>query len=345
MATAPDTRLLEALKAVATKVQGYQGRVLGEQNTKASLIDPVLEALGWDIRDPEEVCREFRPTRQDCPVDYALKIEGRPRLLLEAKGLGEDLSDRRWVAQILGYATMAGVSWCVLTDGAEYRIYNSAALLAAEGKLLCRIKVSEDEPAAMAGVLELLSRGSLQENLIQACWNAHLVDRQTREVLEHMVGQGHPDLVRAVRAHAPTLSAKEVAASLRRLRVTVESVRQLPGALPDIRRGTTASATPGEPQPAVITLQELIEAGLLKPPLSLFRKYKGRRVEALLTAEGAVEFQGKKYHACSAAAEAARRAVTGKSMNTNGWEFWHYDGGGGRPRTLDWAREELRRRS
>jgi hypothetical protein len=30
------------------------------------------------------------------------------RLLIEAKGLGEDLSDRKWVAQILGYATMAG---------------------------------------------------------------------------------------------------------------------------------------------------------------------------------------------------------------------------------------------
>ena len=43
-----------------TKIRKYQDRNIGEQNTKASLIEPVLEALGWDVRDPDEVFREFK---------------------------------------------------------------------------------------------------------------------------------------------------------------------------------------------------------------------------------------------------------------------------------------------
>ena len=33
---------------------------IGESNTKASLIEPLLQALDWDVHDPTEVHREFR---------------------------------------------------------------------------------------------------------------------------------------------------------------------------------------------------------------------------------------------------------------------------------------------
>src|SRR4051812_27830573 len=94
-------RLLEIIKATVQKVQRFKDRALGEQNTKASLIEPVLEALGWDVRDPDEVHREFKPTTKDCPVDYALKLFRKPRLFVEAKGLGEGLEDRKWITQVL----------------------------------------------------------------------------------------------------------------------------------------------------------------------------------------------------------------------------------------------------
>lgn len=119
--------LREAIRKVASRIQRFQDRSLGEQNTKASLIEPILEALGWDVRDPDEVHREFKPTPRDCPVDYALALLREPKLFVEAKGLGEMLADRKWIAQILGYATVAGIEWCVLTDGNEYRFYNAGA--------------------------------------------------------------------------------------------------------------------------------------------------------------------------------------------------------------------------
>lgn len=41
------TALIDALVTAAAKARKYGGRRLGEQNTKASVIEPVLEALGF----------------------------------------------------------------------------------------------------------------------------------------------------------------------------------------------------------------------------------------------------------------------------------------------------------
>ena len=60
-------------------------------------------------------------------MDYALLLLRTPRLFVEAKALGQNLDDRRWAHQIMGYATVAGVEWVVITDGDEYRIYNALA--------------------------------------------------------------------------------------------------------------------------------------------------------------------------------------------------------------------------
>jgi hypothetical protein len=119
--------LREAIRLVVPKIQRFRERSLNEQNTKSALIEPILEALGWDVGDPDEVFREYKPTSRDCPVDYALALVHDLKLFVEAKGLNGDLTDRRWVTQILSYATVAGVEWCILTDGDTYRFYNATA--------------------------------------------------------------------------------------------------------------------------------------------------------------------------------------------------------------------------
>jgi len=88
MTNPSDATLAPAIAAVAAKIHKFRDRPLGEQNTKASLIEPVLEALGWDIRDPDEVHREFRHTSKDSPVDYALKINRIPQLFSRPRAWG-----------------------------------------------------------------------------------------------------------------------------------------------------------------------------------------------------------------------------------------------------------------
>ncbi len=132
-----------ALSTCRERVLKYrpQAKKIGEQNTKASLIEPIIGALGWDTIDPDEVHREYRRKSADNPVDYALLLVRTPRLFVEAKGLGENIDDPKWANQTISYAAVAGVEWVALTDGNEWRIYNAHAPVPVESKLFRRIRL------------------------------------------------------------------------------------------------------------------------------------------------------------------------------------------------------------
>src|SRR5664279_3614231 len=115
--------LEQALVTVRDRIERHQRENIGEQDTKAALIAPLLRALGWDLEDLEDVKLEYRRRPNDNPVDYALFLLRTPRLFIEAKSLGAHLDDGKWASQILAYATVAGVEWVALTDGNAWRIY------------------------------------------------------------------------------------------------------------------------------------------------------------------------------------------------------------------------------
>ena len=67
---------------------------------------------------------------------------------------------------MLSYAVVAGVEWCVLTDGDAYRFYNAVAALDADEKLFCKLRLSDGYDEEAARTLSLISRRNLQENLL-----------------------------------------------------------------------------------------------------------------------------------------------------------------------------------
>jgi len=344
-----DGRLREAIREATGRARKYRDRGIGEQNTKASLIEPLLEALGWDIRDPDEVHREYRSNPKDNPVDYALSILRKPRLFVEAKGLGETLSDRKWIGQTISYAAVAGVEWCVLTDGDEYRFYNATAALDADEKLFCKVRASDDDEDNVARTLTLIARDNMEGNLLEALWTAHFVDRRVKESLETMIRSGDKSLIRLICKREPKLTPKSVVDSLRRLDIRIESETPIPGPSTDgkpsarsrpARRGKPRSSMRQKKPKAHIgvSLSDLIRDGHLSAPLRLFRRYKGQTLEATLLPDGRIEFRGDTYPSCSTAAEMARSTVTGRKMNTNGWQFWLFLDASGKKQELLEAR-------
>src|SRR5690242_10018090 len=165
------------------------------------LIEPVLQALGWDLFDPEEVNREYRRRSADNPVDYALLLLRTPRLFVEAKGIGENIEDPKWTNQTISYAAVAGVEWVALTDGAQWRIYNAHAPVPAEEKLFRSVDIADDPDAAVE-ILELLSKDNMRENRIQELWQGYFVDRQIHSVLTGLFTgtEPPPDLVTSWRS-------------------------------------------------------------------------------------------------------------------------------------------------
>lgn len=344
-------QLRTCLDLLANRLQRYRGRAIGEQNTKASLIEPLFEALGWDTRDFDEVHREFKAKRADRPVDYALQLLAKPRVFVEAKGLGENLSDRKWVGQILGYATVAGVTWCVLTDGDEYRFYNATASVDADEKLFCQIRISDNNGDHLAKTLAMMSRTNIESGRLSGYWELHFVDRRVREALQGLVEKPDPGLLRLVRRQFADLTPKQISGSFRRLAIEIQPRTVTPreiepnlgnGEPPKTQRGANVrKAGKVRRQDFGVTLEQIIKAGQLPTPLKLFRKYKGKVLQGVLNADGSVQFDGERFSTCSRAAEQARSTITGRRMNTNGWAFWQYTDADGMKQELTHARDRF----
>jgi hypothetical protein len=107
----------------------YLVRTLGVkvgEDTKAIFVEPLLGVLGWDVRSLDDVKGGYPITvgTKKVEVDYALKVDGRPKVFLEVKALGKDLEESD-VEQAVGYARLEGVEWAVLTNGRELRVYDA----------------------------------------------------------------------------------------------------------------------------------------------------------------------------------------------------------------------------
>lgn len=328
----PAPSLSRVLVDVRERISKAGARGLNEQNTKATLIEPVLRALGWDTEDVDEVRREYRLKTQDKPVDYGLLVHREPRLLVEAKGLGEPLSDRRWANQIMGYAAVCGVQWIVLTDGDEYQIYNAAASVPVDQKLFRTVRVSQNA-TEVEETLALLSKKQLAQNRIDTLWKAVHVDRKVRKALESMFsGDCELALVNFVHARTRDLSVEDVRASLRRCRVQPD----FPLRMDELE----AEAKPAKPtkqrseaatEASSVSLGSLIEAGLIRVPAEIEATFKKTRLTARIEGPEAITFLGKAYPSLSAAGSAARAHVlrSTKLPATNGWDFWRIREPGG----------------
>lgn len=327
--------LSKTLADVRSRIEQYAKKDLNEQNTKATLIEPIMRALGWDTEDVEEVAREFKVKRRDKPVDYGLLQLRKPRLFIEAKALGKDLHDRRWANQIMGYAAVAGVEWIVLTDGNEWRIYNTHAPVAVDEKLFRSVRLTEDGAEDVAKTLDLLSKARLEESRIDVLWRAQFIDRHVQEALEQVF---LPDndmlLVNFVAGRTKDLSIEDIRDSLRRCNVTLEFPPLTD--VPERSAGPAASrrksrgvnvAVKREPASHDVSLKDLVDAGLLRAGSRLEKSYRGKKFEARVERDGSVTFAGERYESLSQAAREARASVIGRQADgslptANGWDFW-----------------------
>ena len=155
-------KTIEELQVLARK---HRRAALKELPTRTIFIDRMLASLGWDVHDPAEVELEYT-TVDGRAVDYALKINAKPVIFLEAKALDDQLDDVKAVTQVLGYAANGGVNWCILTNGVRYKIYSSQELASAPDKLLFEISIDPDDVdgnplAQVAASINRLSRDSI----------------------------------------------------------------------------------------------------------------------------------------------------------------------------------------
>lgn len=111
--------LIDKYEGLSTsEIKGFH-----EAKTKQGFIEPLFRALGWDFDDTNEVAPEEKASNGR--VDYAFKLKGVSQFYLEAKQLKADLTTPEYVKQAVTYAYNKGVTWAVLTDFRELRLFNA----------------------------------------------------------------------------------------------------------------------------------------------------------------------------------------------------------------------------
>ena len=133
-----------------------------EMETRYTIIDPVLRALGWDLSDPGQVSFEVELTSYG-RVDYVLFDEqGRSCLVLEAKALGNWRTSNERQMQMYVRGTRQG--YAILTNGRMWKVWDLYQRGSFAKKFILEFDITEKPARASAQFLN----GTLRKNLF---WN------------------------------------------------------------------------------------------------------------------------------------------------------------------------------
>jgi len=195
--------LARCIEGLRSQLERHRRAALKEYPTRTIFIDPLLEALGWNVRDPDEVELEY-PTIDGKSVDYALKINRKAVLLFEAKPLNDPLDDVKAITQTVGYAANDGVEWCVLSNGVRYRVYRSSEKAAAPEQLLFEISLDPRDTQALtmdqvAAQLARLSRDSLARGVLDQLGEEVFTTGKVRKALDRLFADPPANFLRTVR--------------------------------------------------------------------------------------------------------------------------------------------------
>lgn len=119
-------KLKTACDQIAGRISAVKGR--GEEATKQALVLPLIDALGYEIWNPNEVCPEYeadfaiKKAGQKEKVDIAIVVGGTPRIYIEVKSADASLDGHE--GQLARYfnATQS-VTLGILTNGVEWRFF------------------------------------------------------------------------------------------------------------------------------------------------------------------------------------------------------------------------------
>jgi hypothetical protein len=118
----------------ATNRQAFLVPGVKEAHVRQTLIDPLFEALGWDVRNAARVAPQYREVvpedslevegQQKAP-DYAFRVGTTPRFYAEAKNCDVNLgADPGPAYQLRRYGWSAKVALSILTNFEELAVYD-----------------------------------------------------------------------------------------------------------------------------------------------------------------------------------------------------------------------------
>lgn len=140
---------------------------LDEARTKQGIVLPLLQILGWDVFNTDEVSPEFSAGKGR--VDYCLRLNGLNKFFIEVKKSGEELEGHQ--EQLLAYSFEQGVELAALTNGIAWWFYLPLEKGEWKERKFYAIDIKLQDPSDVASKFsELLAKDNVQSG--QAVRNA-----------------------------------------------------------------------------------------------------------------------------------------------------------------------------
>ena len=109
----------QAITGIRRKFPDMDG-LKNEGDVKQYVIEKILQALGWDQTEPEEVKKEYPVGNEK--VDYALNPDSQTTVFIEAKK-SEEKNLAKHQKQLINYCLQDAVNLAVLTNGQTWWLY------------------------------------------------------------------------------------------------------------------------------------------------------------------------------------------------------------------------------
>jgi len=143
-----------------------QEETLNEADTCQRIVKFFEEVLGYDVL--EDISKEKQI--KDKYVDFAIKIDGNIKLLIEAKAAGISLRDRH-IEQAERYAAEGNIPWVLLTNGLQWILYHLSFDEGIEYERVFSVDLSSDESISNAAdLLGLLHKKSIKRGEHEEFW-------------------------------------------------------------------------------------------------------------------------------------------------------------------------------
>lgn len=115
----------ERLRVLSDRIKTHSSAMLTEEALKTAIVLPFLAALDYDVFNPDEVIPEFCADavgKKGEKVDYAIKMDGEIRILVECKPITTVL-DRIHLAQLYRYFSVTNAKFAILTNGRSFHFH------------------------------------------------------------------------------------------------------------------------------------------------------------------------------------------------------------------------------
>jgi predicted type IV restriction endonuclease len=189
---------IDAVREIAQNVEKLKDSVQTEEAAKNAFVLPLIQALGYSIFNPNEVCPEFTaatPGMRGEKIDYAILINGIPSILIECKYHKNDLAHPKNFQQLFKYFNTTRARFGVLTNGIHYRFYTDTE----------RTNIVDNKPFFEFNILDFnessinelkkFSKEIFNPDEMASCAKQLLVKKEINRLISEQFINPSPDLV------------------------------------------------------------------------------------------------------------------------------------------------------